>query len=208
MVRDDAQRTTGALLLIRDSLETEPEASRPDLSALYSALGARLMKAGGVDAVIPQNASSQTRPQSASHTAEQDAPVLSRITSGQDLLAQARTLTGYLREQPDGWLAAHRLMKSLRHDTLRAIPAPDAEGKTRIEPPRADQRAMLKRLYLQQSWLEILEQADSTFSRGANHLWLDLQWYIHQALIKSGRDVLADIITADLKGLLRRLPST
>jgi type VI secretion system protein VasJ len=31
---------------------------------------------------------------------------------------------------------------------------------------------MLKRLYLQQSWLEILEQADSTFSRGANHLWL------------------------------------
>lgn len=205
VVRDDAQRTTGALLLIRDSLETEPEASRPDLSALYSALGARLMKAGGVDAVIPQNASSKTREHPAFHTAEQDAPVLSRITSGQDLLAQARTLTGYLREQPDGWLAAHRLMKSLRHDTLRAIPAPDAEGKTRIEPPRADQRAMLKRLYLQQSWLEILEQADSTFSRGANHLWLDLQWYIHQALIKSGQDVLADIITADLKGLLRRL---
>ncbi len=90
-------------------------------------------------------------------------------------------------------------MKSLRHDTLSAIPAPNAEGKTRIEPP-ADQRAMLKRLYLQQSWLEILEQADSTFSRGAfNHLWLDLQWYIHQALLKSGQAVLADIITADLK---------
>ncbi|HGF1364621.1 TPA: type VI secretion system domain-containing protein, partial [Enterobacter cloacae] len=83
--------------------------------------------------------------------------------------------------------------------------APDADGKTRIEPPRADQRAMLKRLYLQQSWLEILEQADNTFSRGANHLWLDLQWYTHQALMKSGQDVLADIITADLKGLLRRL---
>lgn len=96
-------------------------------------------------------------------------------------------------------------MKSLRHDTLSAIPAPDAQGKTRIEPARADQRAMLKRLYLQQSWLEILEQADSTFSRGANHLWLDLQWYIHQALMKSGQDVLADIIAADLKGLLRRL---
>lgn len=96
-------------------------------------------------------------------------------------------------------------MKSMRHDTLSAIPAPDAAGKTRIEPPRADQRAMLKRLYLQQSWLEILEQADSAFSRGANHLWLDLQWYIHQALVKSGQDVLADIIAADLKGLLRRL---
>lgn len=127
--------------------------------------------------------------------------MLTRITSGQDLLAQARTLTGYLREQPDGWLAAHRLMKSLRHDTLGAIPAPDAEGKTRIEPPRADQRAMLKRLYLQKSWSEMLEQADSAFSRGANHLWLDLQWYTHQAQLKSGQNVLAEIIVADLKGL-------
>jgi type VI secretion system protein VasJ len=204
VVREDAQRTAGALLLISTRLETEPEASRPELNALYSALESRLMKAGGVDAVVPQNAVIR-RSHSLTHATESDAPVLSRITSGQDLLAQARTLTGYLREQPDGWLAAHRLMKSLRHDTLSAIPAPDAEGKTRIEPPRADQRAMLKRLYLQQSWLEILEQADSTFSRGANHLWLDLQWYIHQALVKLGQDVLADIIIADLKGLLRRL---
>jgi type VI secretion system protein VasJ len=54
-------------------------------------------------------------------------------------------------------------MKSLRHDTLRAIPAPDAQGRTRIEPPRADQRALLKRLYLQQNWAEMLETADSTF---------------------------------------------
>lgn len=205
VVREDALRTAGALLLIRDRLETEPEASRPELNALYSALESRLMKAGGVDAVVPQNAGNKAQSQALSHTTEPDAPALSRITSGQDLLAQARVLTGYLREQSDGWLAAHRLMKSLRHDTLRAIPAPDAEGRTRIEPPRADQRAMLKRLYLQQSWLEILEQADSTFSRGANHLWLDLQWYIHQALVKSGQEVLADIITADLKGLLSRL---
>ncbi|MGK3144620.1 type VI secretion system protein TssA [Pantoea sp. C2G6] len=205
VVREDAQRTTGALLLISASLEAESDATRPELNPLYAALESRLMKAGGVDAVVPQNAGGSVQPSHSPLPSDKDVPVLNRITSGQDLLAQARTLTGYLREQPDGWLAAHRLMKSLRHDTLSAIPAPDAEGKTRIEPPRADQRAMLKRLYLQQSWSEILEQVDSTFSRGANHLWLDLQWYTWQALKKSGQEVLADIIAADLKGLLRRL---
>ena len=35
--------------------------------------------------------------------------------------------------------------------------------------------------------MELLEQASEMFSRGANHL-LDLQWYVHQALLKSGRD--------------------
>ncbi|EBU4617861.1 type VI secretion system protein TssA, partial [Salmonella enterica] len=202
VVRIDAMRTTGALLLIAQLTEDEPDEIRPELNALYGALESRLQKAGGVDAVVPQNASTSETPSAAEHS---DAPAIGRITSGQDLLAQARTLTEYLREQPDGWLSAHHLMKSLRHDTLRAIPAPDAQGRTRIEPPRADQRALLKRLYLQQNWAEMLDAADSTFSRGANHLWLDLQWYIHQALTKSGQDTLAGIIAADLKGLLTRL---
>lgn len=202
VVRIDAMRTIGALLLIAGLTENEPDEIRPELNTLYGALESRLQKAGGMDAVVPQNASISETPSAASHC---DAPVIGQITSGQDLLAQARTLAGYLRQQPNGWLAAHRLMKSLRHDTLSTLPAPDAEGKTRIEPPRVDQRAILKRLYLQQSWLEILEQADNTFSRGANHLWLDLQWYIHQALMKSGQGVLADIIAADLQGMLRRL---
>lgn len=202
VVRSDAHRTVGALLLMAQLAEQASEESRPRLGGLYNALASRLVSAGGVDAVVPQNASenepiySVTQP----HT-----PELSRITSGQDLLAQGRTLTAYLREQPDGWLAAHHLMKSLRHDTLAELPAMAGDGRTRIEPPKADQRALLKRLYLQQRWSEIREQADSLFSRGANHLWLDLQWYIHQALQKQGKDTLADIIAADLKGLLSRL---
>lgn len=199
VVRQEAQRTTGALLLIASYTEAEPDEARPNLIGLYSALESRLTKAGGLDAVVPQNASDSVT------AAHNDAPEMSRITSGQDLLAQARTLAAYLREQPEGWLAAHHMMKSLRHDTLHSIPAPDSTGCTRIEPPRADQRALLKRLYLQQSWREILEQADSVFSRGANHLWLDLQWYSHQALLKLGENTLADIIVADLKGLLTRL---
>ncbi|MEN4736236.1 type VI secretion system domain-containing protein [Pantoea agglomerans] len=52
--------------------------------------------------------------------------------------------------------------------------------------------------------LLFIDEAHTIIGAG-NHLWLDLQWYIHQALVKSGQDVLADIIAADLKGLLRRL---
>lgn len=88
-----------------------------------------------MDAVVPHNAGNKAQSQTSTHAIESDAPVLSRITSGQDLLAQARTLTGYLHEQPDGWLAAHRLMKSLRHDTLSAMQASDAEGNAHRTAP-------------------------------------------------------------------------
>lgn len=60
-------RTTGALLLIAQLTENEPDETRPELNALYSALESRLQKAGGVDAVVPQNASTSEPPLSASH---------------------------------------------------------------------------------------------------------------------------------------------
>ncbi|MDP1282564.1 type VI secretion system protein TssA, partial [Klebsiella pneumoniae] len=77
----------------------------------------RLIKGGGVAAVVPQNGGHRGLAQTASRRAADEAPGLSNITSGQDLLAQARTQTEYLRVQTDGWLSAHRQMKSLRHDT-------------------------------------------------------------------------------------------
>lgn len=202
VVREEALHTVGALLQIAQITDPEPDETRPELGGLYSALESRLQKAGGVDAVVPQNVSDNAL------VTRSDAPEMSRVTSGQDLLAQARTLTEYLREQQDGWLSAHHLMKSVRHDTLQQLPALTGDGRTRIEAPKPDQRALLKRLYLQQSWSEMLEQADSLFSRGANHLWLDLQWYVHQALLKLGKDKLHNrpgITTARQKWLLRLL---
>ena len=58
------------------------------------------------------------------------------IKSGRDLLDSGRALTSYLREQPLGWLAAHRLMKSLRWDTVHQTPPQEANGNTRLAPPR------------------------------------------------------------------------
>lgn len=190
----DMLRITGALLL----MEQVNEGCVP--AGLVSGLDIRLQQSGGVNAVVPQSVSDSPSP-----TADSSAPVITAVNSGQALLTQARTLADYLREQPDGWLSAHHLIKSVRHDTLHQLPPLSAEGKTRIEPPKPDQRALLKRLYLQQSWRELLEEADSLLSRGANHLWLDIQWYLHQALLKSGREAEAMIIQNDLKGLLSRL---
>jgi len=96
----------------------------------------------------------------------------------------------------------------VRQDTLHELPPLDASGRTRLVPPKPEHRALLKRLWLQQSWLELLEQADSLFAQGVNHIWLDLQWYIHQALSRAGTpyDSWAEIIKQDLHGLLTRLP--
>lgn len=201
VVKEEAQRIAAALWLVESALENEEEDARPTFSALYQSLEARLIRSGGVNATVPQSLAEATAPYSVGHT-----PELKAISSGQDLLAQARTLATYLNNQSGGWLSAHHLMKSIRHDTLSELPPLDDEGRTRVAPPKADQKALLKRLWLQQAWTSLLEQSDSIFSRGACHLWLDLQWYIHQALLKSGREEEAAIVLYDLKGLLLRLP--
>ncbi|ONG05547.1 type VI secretion system ImpA domain-containing protein [Escherichia coli] len=174
----------------------------PSLMPLINALESRLAQSGGMNAVVPQNSSSVTAPSS-----PVDAPQVQTITSGRDLLDQAKVLARYLNEQPQGWLSAHRLMKTLRWDTVHELP-PDVDGKTRLSPPRTESRNQLKRLYAQQNWTELLEQADLMFSTGVSHFWLDIQWYLHQALTKAGApwDRWTAVIRQDLALLLERLP--
>ncbi|CAI8989927.1 type VI secretion system protein TssA [Pseudomonas sp. IT-P4] len=202
VVRSEAERTVAALAWLEQGLDAWPQDQRPALGALYSALSARLTQSGGVDALVPQN--------SASHEAntQSDVPGVTSIKSGRDLLDSGRALAGYLREQPQGWLAAHRLMKSLRWDTLHQPPPQDVNGNTRLAPPRGDYKAQLKRLHLQQNWQELLDQVEGMFAEGVNHFWLDLQWYVYQALRKQSAplDSCADMTTRDLGMFLERLP--
>lgn len=165
-------------------------------------MSARLAQSGGVDALVPQN--------SASHetSAQTTTPDTATIKSGRDLLDSGRALAVYLREQPLGWLAAHRLMKSLRWDTVHQAPPQDANGITRLTAPRGEYRAQLKRLYLQQSWAELLDQVERMYAEGVNHFWLDLQWYACQALSKqpAPQDSWADVAKRDLGMFIERLP--
>jgi|GEM_PF-13480 len=204
--KNDFSRIVGALSLIEQGLNSWEPATRPQFGVLYGALENRLAQSGGFDAVIPQNSSATSTGHTSNTSAE--SPTLKPVTSGRDLLDQAKLLAKYLRDQPSGWLSGHHLIKSIRLDTLHELPPLAADGRTRLSPPKPEHRALLKRLYLQQSWLELLEQTDSLFALGVNHLWLDLQWYIHQALVKAGApyETWADIIKQDLNGLLTRLP--
>lgn len=198
------QRITGALLLSKQTLLTEGDDTQPPFAGLYYALENRLIQSGGASSLVPQT-SSEDNPTSPIMTTS--APMMKAVTSGRDLLDQAKVLAKYLRDQPGGWLAGHHLMKSVRWDTLTGLPPLDASGRTRLLPPKPDHKAHLKRLYLQKSWAELLEQTDKLLAQGVNHLWLDVQWYAGQALMNLDSDsVRADILCRDLKGLLARLP--
>lgn len=203
VVKAEAQRTVSALAWLEQIVAAWPEDERPDLGALYAALAARLTQSGGVNALVPQNSAIHVEP--TPHTA---APALSAIKSGRDLLDSGKALASYLRDQPQGWLAAHRLLTSLRWDTVHQSPPQEANGNTRLVPPRTEYRAQLKRLYLQQSWSELLDQVERMYAEGVNHFWLDLQWFLYQSLSKLGVPYAgwADIIKRDLGMFLDRLP--
>ncbi len=202
VAKAEAERTVAALAWLEHGLGAWPQDQRPALGALYAGLSARLAQSGGVDALVPQHSVSHD---AGTHNA---APTVTAIKSGRDLLDGGRALSSYLREQPLGWLAAHRLMKSLRWDTVHQAPPQELDGSTRLTPPRSDYRAQLKRLYLQQNWSELLDQVDRVFAEGVNHFWLDLQWYLAQALSKqpAPQQAWADIVKRDLGMFLDRLP--
>ncbi|MBJ2117293.1 MULTISPECIES: type VI secretion system protein TssA [Proteus] len=206
---NEFSRIIALLANIETELGTWNETEKPQFSGLYQALEKRLAQSGGTNSLVPQNISrtDPTYNSSTSPSISQSTPI-ETIQSGRELLEQSKMLTNYLRNQSHGWLAGHRLMKVVRWDTIHQLPPQDQQGRTRLSPPRTDARAQLKRLYLQQSWGELAEQADKLFAEGVNHFWLDVQWYLYQALSKSPApwNAWSDIIKNDLKQFLTRLP--
>jgi type VI secretion system protein VasJ len=114
----------------------------------------------------------------------------------------------FLREQPQGYLAAYRLMRCVRWDTLSEVPPHEVGGKTRLVAPRAELRAQLMRLSLQKQWPELLERVEQAFAEGANHFWIDLQYYAFTAQEYAGGDYapVRDVTATDCALMLERLP--
>ncbi|MDF7679904.1 type VI secretion system protein TssA [Enterobacteriaceae bacterium ESL0689] len=203
--REQTSQTAAVLSLLESQLESWPQAERPVLNGLTRVLEERLAGSGGLDGLTPQNNTSVDTP--ADSTPRPSAPE-SSVRSEGEFLSQSKMLSRWLAGQSNGWLASHRLMKTVRWDTVAQLPSLDASGRSRLLPPKADYRAQLKRLYLQQNWIELVEQASTIFGEGGNGFWLDLQWYLWQGLTYAGHpwDSWADYILSDLRLLLARLP--
>ena len=208
VTREDTARTAAALCLLDDALSTLSDSEQPAFAGLLRTLETRLAGHGGLD--TPVAALHQEEMSDAGHTASAGnaVPATTAVKSEVELVRQLRVLSSWVVEQPQGWLAAHRIMKAARWDLVTQLPALDASGRTRLLPPKGDYRAQLKRLYLQQSWTELVEQVDMMFTEGGNRFWLDLQWYLWQGLSRAGSpwELWADYILSDLKLLLKRLP--
>ncbi|EKF7411803.1 type VI secretion system protein TssA [Escherichia coli] len=202
---NEAGLTAGAISLLGSAVADWPEAERPSFAGLCSALENHLARSGGMEALVPQNSSTR---ESGGESAPPDSPQLAAVTSGRDLLDQARLLSRWLNGQPQGWLASHRLMKTVRWDTVDQLPSLDSSGRTRLVPPKTGYRAQLKRLWLQKNWVELIELASQMYCEGVNHFWLDLQWYLWQGLSHAGQpwDSWSDAVLSDLRLLLKRLP--
>ena len=202
---NDAGLTAGAISLLASTVADWPEAEKPSFAGLCTALENRLARSGGMEVLVPQNSSAQEQWHEPAHS---DSPQLSAVKSGRDLLDKAKLLSRWLSEQSQGWLASHRLIKTVRWDTVDQIPPLDSSGRTRLVPPKPEYRAQLKRLYIQKNWTELVEQASQMYCEGVNHFWLDLQWYLWQGLSHAGQpwDTWTDSVLFDLRLLLKRLP--
>ena len=197
---DLMERTLSALALITERTAEWPDNARPQLGGLYRRFEGRIES--------PQ--ASDNAPQSSANAplASASLPSATEVSSSRDLLDRARQMAQFLREQPQGYLAAYRLMRCIRWDTLTEVPPCEASGKTRLVPPRAELRAQLKRLVMQKQWLELLDKVELAFAEGANHFWLDLQYYAFTAQEQAGGEYarVRDLAATDCALMLERLP--
>lgn len=198
----DRERALAALDVLLAHIGGWPENVRPNLQSLVTLLESN-------DSATTGNAAGgSATPLKAVPLPVQATPAVTAIKSSHDMLEQARAMADWLRDQDGGYLSATRLVRSVRWDTLHELPPADNTGMTRLAPPRPELRQHLKRLVLQKQWTEILERVEDAYVEGANHYWLDLQYFQHVALEHAGHpyDSWRDVLRTDVALFLERLP--
>jgi type VI secretion system protein VasJ len=194
------ERTLSALALITERTAQWPDAARPELDPLFRRFESRVetpLQSADANSGAPSGGASAAT-----------LPAATEVSSTRELLDRARQMAQFLRDQPQGYLAAYRLMRCVRWDTLTEVPPHEVSGKTRLIAPRAELRANLKRLMLQKQWPELLDRVEAAFAEGANHFWLDLQYYAFIAQEQAGGEYaqIRELVATDCALMLERLP--
>jgi type VI secretion system protein VasJ len=193
----DLERALAALDVLVARTQTWLDAARPNLQSLVSRFERKddPRRSAELEDGIPSAPSSATATSVAT-------------ASTQHLLEQARAMAIWLRDQENGYLPAVRVVRSVRWDTVHEVPPANTASRTRLVAPRAELRQQMKRLLLQKQWHELLERVEGAFMEGANHLWLDLQYFQLVALDHAGPpyNLWRDLLRADFALFLERLP--
>lgn len=200
-VAEDVKRALAALDVLLTHTNGWPAAVRPNLQSLVTLIERNGAGSAGTpgNGVVPVKAAPPVALTTFAPTT---------IRSTRDVLEQARVMASWLRDQDSGYLSAARIVRSVRWDTLQELPPADNAGQTRLAPPRLELRQHLKRLLLQKQWHEVLDRVEDAFMEGANHFWLDLQYFQHTALAHVGHpyDGWRDVLRTDVALFLDRMP--
>jgi type VI secretion system protein VasJ len=105
-----------------------------------------------------------------------------------DLRSHVMVLARSLREADPLSPTPYRMLRSLKWDNLQGPPPadPGGSGKTRVPPPRPQQRMALDSMLQGQRWHDLVQAAEGAFQEGTGTFWLDLHRYTAMALEKLG----------------------
>jgi type VI secretion system protein VasJ len=138
------------------------------------------------------------------------APETAAAASAADLKDQVRLAAAALRAAEPGSPIPFRLLRSLKWDGLPTPPPADpATGRTRVPPPRPQQRTSLEGLYQSGQWSELLASSEGAFGEPTGTFWLDLQRYVVAALDGLGADGptrAAALVRTEAAALVCRFP--
>lgn len=208
----ELKRTLSALMSLQHYFEGWEEAVRPSLFPLLQYFEESSVRFASSptssnqnqEAVSPveQAATPQIHQESRGSS---ESLTVTKVNSSKALLDQVRINAAYLREQDDGYWSANKMIRAVRWGGLNGIP-PHQNGQTRLKAPRADLLANLNRLIQEQQWRDLLDKVEAAFLEGANHYWLDLQYYAWQGQQALGGLYLSQIDSSlfELKSLLTR----
>lgn len=133
------------------------------------------------------------------------APAIGEGASKSDLMMALQKVALQLSASDPSSPVGYKLLRICRWQELTAVPKNDG-GKTLFAPPNPARASFLEGQFTQKSWGAILEKSETIFTEPGLHLWLDLQFWVVEALVGRGQDPCAEAIRNELRGLLKRVP--